>query len=222
MIRAVPFVCLLCLAVAPSARADSLPFFVGGASPYESPPQLAPWDAPREAPRDAPWDEARPSGRWGGLTVGTEVFGAMGAGRGGRGGFGGAAYVGYGKELDNNIVISAQGSAGYLPGLSQFGPRGYDFGMAEVKIGYDMGRLMPYVTLGAGIARPTSALNGAPTGFDALNDMFVGSQAATTITTVGAGVDYAITDRLTVGVQVNAVQQRGGWGAPLVPQPGMP
>jgi outer membrane immunogenic protein len=94
--------------------------------------------------------------------------------------------------------------------------------MAEVKIGYDMGRLVPYVTLGAGIARPTSTLNGAPKGFDAINDMFVGSQPATTITTVGAGVDYAITDRLTVGVQVNAVQQRGGWGAPLVPQPGMP
>lgn len=218
MIRAFPFACLICLAVAAPACAVGLPFFVGGASPYDAPPQLQ----AKDAPWNAPWDEAQPSGRWSGLTVGTEVFAAAGAGRGGRGGFGGATYVGYGNEFANNIVVSAQGSVGYLPGLSQYGPRGYDFGMAEVKIGYDMGRLMPYVTLGAGIARPTSTLNGAPKGFDALNDMFVGSQPATTITTVGAGVDYAITDRLTVGVQVNAVQQRGGWGAPLVPQPGMP
>ena len=87
--------------------------------------------------------------------------------------------------------------------------------MAEVKVGYDMGRLMPYVSLGAGLAKPTSALNGGA-------DRFRGGQrhvcrvgAFTTMTTVGAGVDYAVTDHLTVGVQVNSVQQRGGWGAPL-------
>lgn len=212
MIRALSFAAFAYLALAAPGRAADLPYFAGGTGgwTFDSPPPLVPWDA------------ASSKNRWSGLTVGTEVFGAAGSGRGGRGGFGGAAYVGYGKELDNHIVISAQGSAGYLPGLSQYGPRGYDFGMAEVKVGYDMGRLMPYVTLGAGIARPTSTLNGGPKGFDAINDMFVGSQPATTITTVGAGVDYAITDRLTVGVQVNAVQQRGGWGAPLVPQPGMP
>ena len=119
-------------------------------------------------------------------------------------------------------MIGAQASAGYMPGLYQYGPRGYDFGLAQVKIGYDMGRIMPYVTFGAGLAKPTSSLNGAPIGFEAINDMFVGGQSTATITTVGAGVDYAVTDHLTVGVQVNAVQQRGGFAPPLIPQPGMP
>ncbi len=210
MIRAVRFTSLLCLGLAAPAWADGLPFFAGG----DGATSLAP---------AAPWDAATPSHDWSGLTVGTSVFAGIGSGHGGRNGFGGDATVGYYKELDNRIVIGAQAGAGYLPGLTKYGPRGYDFGLAEVKVGYDMGRLMPYVTFGAGLAKPTSTLNGGPTGFGAVNDMFVGSQPSTTLTTVGAGVDYAVTDHLTVGVQVNSVQQRGGWGAPpLVPQPGMP
>lgn len=209
MIRAVRFAPLLFLALAAPACADGLPFFVGGdgGRVYDAPPVLPSWDQPA------------PSNNWSGLTVGTEVFGAAG---GGRGGFGGDAFVGYYKEFDNRIVVGAQGSAGYLPGLYKYGPRGYDFGMAEVKVGYDMGRLLPYVTFGAGLARPTSTFNGGPAGFGALNDMFVGSQPSTTLTKVGAGVEYAVTDHLTVGVEVNAVQQRGGWGPPVVSQPGMP
>jgi outer membrane immunogenic protein len=213
MIRAASRSALLLLALAAPARAADLPFFAGGDGGWVDgarPPQLAPWDLPP------------PSNPWSGLTVGTEVFGAAASGRGARGGFGGDAFVGYFKELDIGVVIGAQGSAGYLPGLYNYGPRGYDFGMAQVKVGYDMGRLMPYVTLGAGLARPTSSFNGSPTGFDSLNAMFVGSQLATSLTMVGAGVDYAVTNNLTVGVEVNAIQQHGGWGPPLVPQPGMP
>lgn len=212
MIRAFRPALLLCLVLAAPARAADLPYFVSGpgGSIYDAPPVLQSWDAPA------------PSNPWSGLTVGADMFAAVGGGHGSRGGFGGDAYVGYYKELDNRVVIGAQASAGYMPGLYQYGPRGYDFGLAQVKIGYDMGRIMPYVTFGAGLAKPTSALNGAPTGFAAINDMFVGGQPTATITTVGAGVDYAVTDHLTVGVQVNAVQQRGGFGPPLIPQPGMP
>jgi outer membrane immunogenic protein len=211
MIRAARISALLLLALAAPASAADLPFFAGGSGwTYDSPPALA----PREAPA--------PSNPWLGLVVGAEAFGAAASGRGARGGFGGDAYVGYYKEFDNNIVVGAQGAAGYLPGLYKYGPRGYDFGLADLKVGYDMGRLLPYVTMGVGLAKPTSMPNGSPTGFDSLNDMFVGSGPTSQIVTVGAGVDYAVTDHLTIGIGANVVQQRGGWGTPLAPQPGMP
>ncbi|MDI4641621.1 hypothetical protein K9U39_11840 [Rhodoblastus acidophilus] len=217
MIRAACISALFCLALAPSAKADGLPFFAGGDGDWtlDSPPPLRASKAPS-------WDAPAPSNPWSGLTVGADMFGAVGSGHGGRGGFGGDAYLGYYKEFDNRIVIGAQGTAGYAPGLYDYGPRGYDFGLAQVKVGYDMGRLMPYVTFGAGLARPTSALNGAPLGFAALDDMAIGSQPTSSITMVGAGVNYAVTNNLTVGVEVDAVQQHGGFGPPLIPQPGMP
>jgi outer membrane immunogenic protein len=221
MIRAACCSALLCLAFAAGepnlALADGLPVFAGGdgGATLAAPPALTPAPPP-------PWDAPPPANPWSGLTVGTDVFGAAGSGKGARGGFGGDAFVGYYKELDNRIVIGAQGSVGYLPSLYRWGPRGYDFGLAQVNIGYDMGRLMPYVTFGAGLARPTSAINGAPVGFAALNDMAIGSQPTSGVTMVGAGVNYAVTDNLTVGVEVNSFQQHGGFGAPLVPQPGMP
>ncbi|HUO55520.1 MAG TPA: outer membrane beta-barrel protein [Rhodoblastus sp.] len=204
--------CLVLLAIATPARAADLPFFAGGDGrwTFDSPPPLAFKEAPAQA---SPWS---------GLTFGTEVFGAAGAGRGGRGGFGGDAFVGYYKEFDNRIVIGAQGSAGYMPGLYNYGPRSYSYGLAQVRVGYDMGRLLPYVTFGAGLARPSGWLNGAAVGLDSLNDMFVGSGPSTTITTVGAGVEYAVTNNLTIGVEVDAVQQRSAFGPPLIPQPGMP
>jgi opacity protein-like surface antigen len=211
MIRAVRISAMLLLALAAPARADDLPFFAGGAGfNLDSPPVIP------------SWEPQTPVNPWSGLVVGTEMFGAAASGRGARGGFGGDAYVGYYKELDNHIVIGVQGSAGYLPGLYNYGPRGYDLGLAQVKVGYDMGRLMPYVTLGVGVAKPTSTLNGTPSGLDSVNNLFVGSGPTNTVTTVGAGVNYAVTDRLTVGVGVNATQVRGGWGPPLIPQPGMP
>jgi opacity protein-like surface antigen len=217
MIRAACCSALFCLVLAAPARADSVPFFAGGegSSTLDSPPSLTPAPPP-------PWDAPPPSNPWSGLTVGTSLFGAAASGPGARGGFGGDAFVGYYKELDNRIVIGVQGSAGYLPGLYQWGPRGYDFGLAQVSVGYDLGRVMPYVIVGAGLARATGALNGAPIGLAALNDMAVGAHPTSSITMVGAGVNYAVTDRLTVGVQVSAVQQHGGlYGPALVPQPGM-
>jgi opacity protein-like surface antigen len=210
MTRILRIAVLALLAAAP-ARAADLPFFAGGGgAPYDAPPVLQRWDAPP------------PSDPWTGLVVGSSLFGAAGAGRGSRGGFGGDAFVGYNKEFDNRVIVGVQASAGYIPGLYQYGPRGYDFGLAQLQVGYDLGRLMPYVSVGAGLARPTSALNGAPTGFAALNDLSASGQPTTSIATVGVGVNYAVTDHLVVGVGINAVQQRGGWGPPLIPQPGMP
>ncbi len=41
-----------------------------------------------------------------------------------------------------------------------------------------------------------------------------------TLTSVGAGFNYEVTNNLRVGFEVNAVQQHGGFGPALVPQPG--
>jgi opacity protein-like surface antigen len=94
--------------------------------------------------------------------------------------------------------------------------------MVNMSVGYDMGRFMPYITAGVGTARATNFATPS-SGFDSLNNMFSRSSSSqsTTITTVGAGFNYAVTNNLHVGFEVNAVQQRNnGFGPAIVPQPG--
>ncbi len=209
MIRAaICFPPLLCLALAAPVQAADLPYYAGG----EPPPLVTTSQAEAEA--------AAQKNPWTGLTMGTEAYGVSGMGHGTHGGFGGGGFLGYNKEFDNNIVVGVQGGVGYLPGLSNYGPRGYNYGMANVNVGYDMGRFMPYVTFGVGTANATNGLNRAPAGLDSLNNLFSRNSQSTTLTTVGAGFNYAITDHLMVGVSVNAVQAHGGgYGGPAL-QPG--
>src|SRR5208337_2614152 len=80
---------------------------------------------------------------WSGLVVGSEMFAL--SQKGAKGHVGGDGFVGYNHELDNNLVIGVQASAGYAPSLFARGPaNGYDFAMTSVNVGYDMGRFMPY------------------------------------------------------------------------------
>jgi opacity protein-like surface antigen len=146
---------------------------------------------------------------WSGLVVGSEMFGL--SQKGAKGHVGGDGFVGYNHELDNNLVIGVQASAGYAPSLLARGPaNGYDFAMTTVNVGYDLGRFMPYVTAGVGLAKANSGPSGSlPNAGDSLNNLFIGSSGPKTLATVGAGVDYAVTDRLTVGVAISAVQSRG-------------
>ena len=55
---------------------------------------------------------------------------------------------------------------------------------------------------------------------NSINNVFTHSGQQTTLTSVGAGFNYAVTDNLRVGVEVSAVHQHGGFGPALVPQPG--
>jgi opacity protein-like surface antigen len=204
---------LLCLPLASSARAADVPFFASGDLPALKTQNQADLEA---AARQNPWT---------GLTVGSEVFAISGFGHGSHGGFGGGGYLGYNREFDNNVVVGIQASAGYLPGLWNHGPSGYNsggynYGMANMSVGYDMGRFMPYVTVGVGVANATNNNWGLSNGLDSVNNLFNRSSQSTTLTTVGAGFNYAVTDHLTVGVQVNTVQARGGnYGGPVL-QPG--
>lgn len=208
MIRALRLSPLLCLALALPAEAADLPYFAGG----DLPPLITKNQAEAEAAaRENPWT---------GLVIGTQAFAVSGMGRGTHGGFGGGAYIGYNKEFDNNVVVGVQASGGYLPGLYNYGPRGYNYGMANVSVGYDMGRFMPYVTFGVGRASATSSLNRTSGGFDSLDNLFSGGSQSTTLTTVGAGFNYAVTDNLAVSFQVNTTQAQGGtYGGPIL-QPG--
>jgi hypothetical protein len=207
MIRFLRLAPLLLVALVQPAGAADLPYFAGG-------------DLPSLKATGSPDYDSAPSNPWTGLTMGAGVFGVSGSGRGARGGFGGDTFIGYNHEFDNRVVVGVQGSVGYLPSLYKYGPGGYNYGMANVSVGYDMGRFMPYVNFGVGTASATN-LRGLPGGFDSVNNIFTHSGGQqTTLTSVGAGFNYAVTDNLHVGVSVNAVQQHGGFGPALVPQPG--
>ncbi len=148
---------------------------------------------------------------WHGLSVGTEVVAAVGHGGGG---VGGDVFASYDRAFANNLVLGIRGSTGYEPG---FGNRtffkGFDFAAADVRLGYDMGRVMPYVTAGVALARPHGGAGLAAPGSESLDLVLNGAGETRALTRVGAGVDYAVTNNLTVGVAVNAVQAR----EPLLP-----
>ncbi len=150
---------------------------------------------------------------WAGFYVGSEVEAAFA--KGSKPGFGGAAFAGYNRELPNNLVIGVQGSAGYAPYLFASGPsHGFNFAEASAKVGYDMGRFMPYVTAGIVLARSNAFGVPAHTGAaDSMNALFAPGGALQAAGVVGAGFDYAVTDKLTVGVEVRA----GAGHAPLTP-----
>ena len=137
---------------------------------------------------------------WKGLYAGTEVFAL--SRKGAKGQVGGGGYIGYDHLFSNNVVLGVRASAGYSPALFQRNSfSGYDYASASVKAGYNMGRLTPYVTAGAVLAKPTTF--GFGTTAESINGVFGGGGATKTFATVGAGFDYAVTNKLTVGVGVS-------------------
>ena len=176
--------------------------FCGFARAAEAPTDPLPTFA--RAP-DAATDAASP---WNGMYIGSEIFASIG--RGSRGHVGGGGYLGYNREFDNKLVLGVEAGAGFSPAAFQRGPYGgYDYAKANVKLGYDMGRWMPFVTAGVGLAKST-AFSGtfASTG-DSINNLFGPSSNTKTFTSLGAGVDYKLTDKLTIGVAVSASQGLG-------------
>jgi opacity protein-like surface antigen len=88
--------------------------------------------------------------------------------------------------------------------------------MTNVSIGYEMGRFLPYVTAGVGLAKANNGPRGGlPNASDSLNNLFTGSSGPKVLTTIGAGVNYAVTDQLTLGVAVSTVQSHGILGPQL-------
>ena len=151
---------------------------------------------------------------WAGFYFGSEVEAAFA--KGSKPGFGGAAFAGYNRELPNNLVIGVQGTAGYAPYLFASGPaHGFNFAEASTKVGYDMGRFMPYITAGVVFAKSNAFGVPAYTGAsDSMNALFAqGGGALQAAGVVGAGFDYAVNDKISVGVEVRT----GVGNAPLAP-----
>jgi opacity protein-like surface antigen len=178
-----------------------------GASPAPADPLLPGKPLPTLAlnPQPAP-------SLWTGLYVGTEVFAI--SRKGSKGLFGGDAFAGYDHQFANNVVLGVQASAGFAPGWSSASRfKGFDFAAADVKLGYPVGRLMPYVTAGLALEKAHLGPGGGFQGSESLNALLRQGGELHAATRVGVGVDYAVTNNLTVGVAVHAFNGAG----PLVP-----
>jgi opacity protein-like surface antigen len=150
---------------------------------------------------------------WSGFYVGAGVEAV--AFKGAKAQFGGDVYGGYDHRFDNNFVLGVRFSTGYSPWAFPSGPyRGFSFGETEVKLGYAMGRLTPYVVAGAALARPSY---GADIGdlSQSVNDLFSGPGAVQAVGTAGVGFDYAVTNNVTVGLEARV--SNGGPLSPLGP-----
>jgi outer membrane immunogenic protein len=168
---------------------------------------------PTFALEQPPTGEVTPS-PWSGLHIGSEVFAF--SGRHVKGGAGGGLDIGYDRELANNFVIGIDARIGYAPFPFRNGPfRGFDYAATDVKLGYDMGRFMPFVTAGFVVARPQTGSRGGYVGAtEAATDLFNSSSHLQGAVTAGAGFDYAVTDRLHVGAAVTFGAGRGALIAP--------
>ena len=124
-----------------------------------------------------------------------------------------AGASGYDFRVGKNFLVGVDTKSGFATRDSfgfGFAP-GLDVSRTTMKFGYDMGAFKPFVSAGVAEARSSFGINAFNyVGAVATN----GSPFAPTAraTSVGAGFDYAVTDKLSVGVSVNAVQTSGGAG----------
>jgi opacity protein-like surface antigen len=152
---------------------------------------------------------SQPSSTWNGLYIGTGVFAV--SGNGSKPHVGGDAEIGYNYEFANRIVVGVNEISGFSPALFGYGPvRGFDFAATQVMVGYDMGRWMPYMTSGLALVKP---INGPQANYvsasQSTNDLFAAPGRLHVSPTIGAGVDYAITPNLRVGVSVSTGNNLG-------------
>lgn len=116
------------------------------------------------------------------------------------------AYSGYYKAFKNKAFTDIRVRSGFSPsfsGGSLFG--GHDFASVSFKTGYNFGRFRPYVSAGFGAltARkfPATAFSSSDNSHQYL---FGPSQGTRSFTRVGAGVDFSVTNNVTLGVSVSA------------------
>ncbi len=146
---------------------------------------------------------------WKGFYVGAGVD--VSAVKGAKAQFGGDVYAGYDRHFDNNVVLGVRLDTGYSPWAFPGGPyRGMSFGEADVKLGYEMGRLTPYVIAGVGLARPNYGVDAGNWG-ETVNGLFSGPGPVQAVGSAGVGFDYALTNNVTVGVEAR-VNNGGPFG----------
>jgi opacity protein-like surface antigen len=136
---------------------------------------------------------------WHGLYVGTGVTSSFA--KGAKSAWGGEAYGGYDHRFDNGLVLGAEFSTGYMPWASS-DPRykGFDYASAEAKLGYEMGRVTPYVLAGVALTKG-SLYASAPDPGASFNALFSGPGAYQAQGYMGAGVEYQVNDRTKISVE---------------------
>jgi hypothetical protein len=153
---------------------------------------------------------------WSGGYVGSEVFGISGSGRGMKGGVGGDTNFGYYHEFGNNLVVGVQGLTGYTPSVFRNSSySGFNIAATNVMVGYDMGRFMPYMTVGGMLAKPqTIGAVGYTGASDAVNGLFSGSSDLRGAASVGVGFDYVVNDKVKVGFSAAVTHGAPGFYGP--------
>jgi opacity protein-like surface antigen len=175
-----------------------------------APSLAAPSSSASSLPSLALDPQAPPPSIWKGLYVGADIF-LSGGGKRSKGLVGGGAYIGYDRRFDNNLVLGIQATTGFAPFSFQRSPfKGYDYVETSAKLGYEMGRVTPYMTVGIALAKP----NGAPgAGYlsptDSANAVFNGGSNLGASGVIGAGVDYALTNNTKIGVAAVVGTGRG-------------
>lgn len=152
---------------------------------------------------------------WNGLQEGQQFYSFTTSGMGRLSGSG--TFSGFSQKFSNNVFVDVRAGSGYAPSIFQSNPvSGFDYASTQLKIGYDLGRLRPYVIGSFGAVNPvlSNGLNipGGPAN-TMLNQTAGGTRS---FTSVGAGFDYAISNKLSVGVGVSVGATRGML-SPLAP-----
>ena len=108
----------------------------------------------------------------------------------------------FGKYLFGMEQKTGLGAGGDTLALSS----GFGFSRTNMKFGYDMGALKPFVSASfSEVKAPAFGANVFAAPPDAATPFAFSSQTSS----VGAGFDYAITDKLSFGMSVNATQSSG-------------
>ena len=143
---------------------------------------------------------------WKGFYIGSGV--SLTTLRGAKGQIGGDIFAGYDHVYDNGVLLGVKFDTGYDPYVLPNRLKGFDFAESSVKVGYEMGRFTPYITAGVGLAKATNFGSGLPSADNSINGLFSGPGAVQPVGVVGVGFDYAVTDKLHVGV--SAYVNNGG------------
>lgn len=119
------------------------------------------------------------------------------------------SFTSFSTKLDEKTTFGMRSMSGFVstmsgPGLS----RGFGFSATEMKFGYAAGNVRPWMSASFGAMTPNRF--GGPLGLvgDPANPMFTGTQGPS-FARVGAGVDFAISDKVTLGFGVSVGTMNG-------------
>ncbi len=135
---------------------------------------------------------------WKGFYVGSGISASFA--KGAKSAWGGEAFAGYDRVFPSGLTLGVRVDTGYAPWASANGRfKGFNYGETDVKLGYQMGVITPYVVAGVGLAK-ASALNDFGDGGTSANALFSGPGALQAVGVAGVGVDYQVTRNVKLGV----------------------